>query len=629
MRLIAVAAAVLLATVVSVSAILVGAGPAGRLDPTASPSAPRADGPTPDHATMPRSAPDAARPTADPSPATLAAASYPSWCRYTSNPIARADELMANRYLLPSHPIVTLPANPTWRENPLHDANWQFQYQAMRYVLDLFSAWKSTGVTAYRDRALFLLHDWAASSPRSNPPSAYSWNDHSTALRATVYACAADLTPMTTWLRNALVLHGQTLADPSFYVGIGNHALNQSIGLLEVGRVLGRRDWMTLARDRINRLVLRSVDEQGVTNEQSTFYQAYNYSRYRVAQARLLAVGLAPGSGFARVALMPNFLATSALPNGEYEMIGDTEADPIPGYRGTWTEFVATKGASGPMPPTVATYADGYQFGRTGWGARRAFADETYMSIRWGAAPRTDHGHPDGTSVTLYAWGTRLLVPAGRYTYNAGAWRAYFKSRRANNVVTVDGLSWNRAATTTLIGRTVGQTVVDVRLRTNGFAGVTQTRRVTWSRRLGYLLVEDRATSATSHVYRQLWHLVDGSSPSVGVHSVWTRRPRGNVLIRQLAGTPTLRLVTGATDPIQGWVSYQYGQRVAAPVVQAIRSGTSVRYLTLIAPSEGAPDAQVSSLRLTSGGYSVTITVGGRSERVVTNGSTVSITPLS
>jgi hypothetical protein len=134
--------------------------------------------------------------------------------------------------------------------------------------------------------------------------------------------------------------------------------------------------------------------------------------------------------------------------------------------------------------------------------------------------------------------------------------------------------------------------------------------------------------SSTAHVYRQLWHLVDRSSPALGANSVWTRRARGNVLIRQLVGTPTLRLVTGATSPIQGWISYQYGARVAAPVVQAIKSGTSVRYLTLIAPSQGAPNAKVGSLRLTSAGYTVTITVDGRSERVVANGSTVSITPL-
>jgi hypothetical protein len=562
-------------------------------------------------------------------PGTAAAATYPSWCRYSRDPVARADELLANRYLLAPHPIMTLPSNPTWRENPLRDANWQFNYHAMRYVLDLFTAWDRTGVTAYRTRALFLLQDWSAGNPRSSPPSVFSWNDASTAFRAVVYACAAELTPMTTWLRNALLLHGRTLASPSFYVGIGNHALSQSIGLLEVGRAVGRRDWMTLARDRLNRLVLASVDAQGVSNEQAAFYQAYNYARYLIARSRLIAVGLVPGYGFARVGLMPRFLAHASVPNGEYEMIGDTEAVPIRSYPGTWTEFVATAGARGPTPPLVAAYADGYQFARTGWGTNRAFADETSIAIRWGAAPRTAHGHPDGTSVKLYAWGSRLLIGPGKFTFNSGSWRSYFTSRRANNVMTVDGLSWNRAAVTTRLGRAVTPTLVDVRMATKGFAGVSQTRRITWSRRLGYLLVDDRAVSITRHTYRQLWHLVHDARPVIGATSVWTQRPKGNVLIRQLTGAPTLRIVKGATSPIQGWVSYRYGQKVAAPVVESIRTGTSVRYLTLIAPSQGAPNVRVTDLRLTAGGYAVTITVGGWSERVIASGSSVSITPLN
>jgi hypothetical protein len=559
----------------------------------------------------------------------VAAVTYPSWCRYTGSAVTRADELLTNRYLLSPHPIVTLPADPTWRENPLRDANWQFQYHAMRYVLDLFAAWNTTGIDAYRARALFLLRDWYVSNPRSSPPSPFSWNDASTAFRAIVYACAADLTPMTPWLRNALLLHGRTLADPAFYVGLGNHALSQSIGLLEVGRVLGRSDWMTLARDRLNRLVLASVDAQGVSNEQAAFYQTYNYVYYRLARSRLIAAGLTPGAGFARVDLMPRFLAQTALPNGEYEMIGDTEAVPIPSYPGTWTQFMATGGTSGPTPPLVAAYTDGYLFGRTGWGRNRAFADETSIAIRWGPAPRTAHGHPDGTSVTLYAWGSRLLVGPGKYTFNRGSWRTYFTSRQANNVVTVDGLTWNRGAVTSQVGRAVTSTLVDVRLKTAGFAGVTQTRRITWSRRLGYMLVDDRARSTTKRTFRQLWHLVDDANPLIAGETVRTQRARGNLVIRQLAGAPILRVVTGATDPIQGWVSYRYGQKVAAPVVQAIRTGTAVRYLTLIAPSEGAPNVRVSQLRLTTDGYAVTITVGAHSERVIASGATVRITPLS
>ena len=205
--------------------------------------------------------------------------------------MTRADELLANRYLLSPHPIVTLPADPTWRENPLHDANWQFQYHAMRYVLDLFARVEHDRASiTYRARALFLLRDWYVSNPRSNPPSPYSWNDASTASPGRRLRLRGGPDAHDDWLRNALLLHGRTLADPAFYVRLGNHALSQSIGLLEVGRVLGRRDWMTLARDRLNRLVLASVDAQGVTNEQAAFYQTYNYVHYRLARSRLIAV---------------------------------------------------------------------------------------------------------------------------------------------------------------------------------------------------------------------------------------------------------------------------------------------------------------------------------------------------
>jgi hypothetical protein len=398
--------------------------------------------------------------------------------------------------------------------------------------------------------------------------------------------------------------------------------------LLEVGRALGRADWMRLARDRLSALVVRSVDAQGVSNEQSVFYQAYNRSRYRLAEDRLRAVGLQPGPGFDRVDLMPRFLALATLPNGEYEMLGDTEATRLVSIPGTWAEYVATAGAHGPKPPATMAFADGYLFARSGWGERRAFADETFLSVRWGDAPRTVHGHPDGTAVTLYGWGSRLLVDPGKWTFNHDAWRSFFTSRRAHNVVVVDGLSWKRSAPTVRLSRTQTSRFVDLRLATDGFTGVHQVRRVTWSRRLDYLLVEDRLSATRPRTFRQLWHLVDGSAPSVGVSTVVTHRARGNVLIRQLVGAPSLRIVSGRTDPIQGWISYRYGTKVAAPVVEAVQRGSTARYLTLIVPAEDAPAVRVSDLRSTARGYAVTISIGGHSERVVAAGSAITITPL-
>ena len=62
---------------------------------------------------------------------------------------------------------------------------------------------------------------------------------------------------------------------------------------------------------------------------------------------------------------------------------------------------------------------------------------------------------------------------------------------------------------------------------------------------------------------------------------------------------------------------------MAAPVIEAIQRGTSVRYVTLIAPSRGGPTIKASGLKLTSTGYSVTIILGTRSEKLTVGGTSI------
>jgi hypothetical protein len=320
-------------------------------------------------------------------------------------------------------------------------------------------------------------------------------------------------------------------------------------------------------------------------------------------------------------------MAQGSLPDGTLEMIGDTALGSVPAYPGTPTEYVTSKGAVGTAPPLISVYSAGYLFARTGWGARRAFADETFLSARWGPG-RRQHGHDDGASITLYGWGSRLLVDPGKYTYNAPPWRTFFTGRRSANAVTVDGLTWNSDARTSILSKSISDGFVDVRLRPYGYAGVTHVRRVTFSRRLDYVLVEDRLSSSGRRTYRQLWHLTEDADPVLGGATVRTTRDRGNVMIRQLSGEPTLRVVEGSTSPVQGWISYRFNIKVKAPVVQAVRTGTTVRYLTLIVPAETTPQAATSNLLLTSTGYRVTVTMNGRSERVVADGSSITVTAL-
>lgn len=553
---------------------------------------------------------------------------YPAQCVGWSPARERADALLANRYRINVHPAVTIPADPSWTENPVNDANWEYQYQSQWLVLSLFQSWQATGDARYLDKAAFLLRDWWQDNPRSAPRSPVAWDKMGTALRGQVLACAWRFLPRSDWLTAAIDEHGRVLASASFYAGEGNWALNQNLGLLEIGAVRGRSDWMAIARDRLTALFERSVDSQGVTNEQSVYYQAYNYDRYRLAFTRLKAAGLALPASASRLNLMPGFLAQATLPNGEYQMIGDTDRMAARTLAGTAAEFAATKGVAGVRPTsTVAVYRAGWLFARTGWGERRAYGDEVNLSLRWGPGPII-HGHADAGSITLYGYGARLITDPGKYTYNWSEWRAWFKGRPSHNVVTVDGLAYNREPGSRLLSHSNNATMVTARVEMLGNPGVTHVRGVTFSRNLGYVLVEDRLSSTQRRTYRQLWHLTDDARPYVQATWFRTQRTRGNVQVRQLIGGTTSRVLTGRTGPIQGWLAWEHGKKVAAPTVEVVRSGSSTRFLTLLLTAPGTPASGVSELKLTSTGYSVVIKVGAKRERVVVNGAAVTITPL-
>ncbi len=600
-------------------------GPLVEPAPTATPT------PDPNATPTPTPTPD---PNATPTPTPTATPTPPfkvlrDGCAVAGNAVPAADALMADRYRLGTRPATVLPHDPTWRENPFRDVNWLFNYHSLRFVLKLEAAWAQTGQRRYLDRALFLLRDWYVSNPRAHPRSGMSWDPHATAWRASVYECTAEIVPMTTWLKGALLLHGSTLASSTFYVRHGNHALNQAIGLLDIGCFLRRATWLDLASGRINTLIGESVDSQGVTNEESIGYQEYNYNRYLAAERRLKACGRAASPMFARVDRMPTFLGWATLPNREYEMIGDTEAARGISVPGTLSEFTASGGTTG-SPPTSGfrVYRAGYAFGRSGWGATRPYVDETAFSVRFGPGRRY-HGHADGSALTLYGLGSRLIVGSGKYTYSSSPYRTYFLGRTAQNVVAVEGLRYRAGAFTSLLYQVATADAYGLAVRVTGNPGVADTRSVVYSRTGGYLVVDDRLSGTISRTFTQLWHLAPGSAPTVSGRTIRTHAAGGNVVISQLAGTSRTSIVVGRTSPIQGWRSYSYNHRVRAPAVRIRKTGRSAHFITLIVPvRDPSTPIRVLSLAVRSGGYTLIVSIGGHTERLVVDGSRVSVTQL-
>jgi Heparinase II/III-like protein/Heparinase II/III N-terminus len=563
-------------------------------------------------------------PTVAPPPAEQAAVRQE--CKGTAS---RASALLANHLTIGRHAQVTLPADPRWNENPLESRNWEYSYQTLRFVLDLLAAGRQTGGERYLDRATFLLRDWVRDNPPNAGRSPFSWNDHSTAWRAEVLVCAAEVLPRAAWLDDALAVHAAKLAAPSFYSGEGNHALNQNIALLDIGCRLSHPEWSDLARRRLAALVVESVDAQGVTNEQSVFYQKYNWQNYSRAKRRLEDCGIKPPPELARIDRMPGFLAHATLPNGEYVTLGDTGRAKAMSVPGTTAEFAATGGRSGKHPTAVfAKYSAGYIFGRSGWGDDRRFADESAWSLRFGAGMQL-HGHADGGSVTLYAAGARLLQEAGIFTLNHDRWRQFAIGRTANNVVAVDGRVFDAKRPTTLLRSSTGATGDEALVRSTGYAGVDVTRRVVYSRALGYLVVEDRLTSRTPIVARQLWHLSETARPTVDGTSVGSKSSSPHVRIIQLVETRKPAIVKGQTSPIQGWISFYTDHRTPAPTIEVASAGRAVRYITLVAPAASS-DASIGvrAVAVTADGFSFVVTIDGHAERVTATQSGTTIEPI-
>ena len=160
---------------------------------------------------------------------------------------------------------------------------------------------------------------------------------------------------------------------------------------------------------------------------------------------------------------------------------------------------------------------------------------------------------------------------------------------------------------------------------------MTMRRRVMFSRRLGYIVVEDTMDAPTAHTYRQLWHLTEDARPFTSQRRTWTRRDTGNLLIWQLDGGVATRTLTGQRSPIQGWISRSYGQRAPAPVIEQRLRGQQVRFLTLLAPygagtGTGRPPVSVSDLTLTPHGFSMTVGIEGSRESVRATEHMLSIT---
>ena len=274
---------------------------------------------------------------------------------------------------------------------------------------------------------------------------------------------------------------------------------------------------------------------------------------------------------------------------------------------------VATGGALGTPPArrSVLFPDSGYVILRSGWGgAGEPFSDAHYLILDCGPLGAGNHGHFDCLSFELAAFGRSLIVDPGRYTYSEAGetnWRVAFRGTAYHNTVTVDGRNQTRYVPVTLkeatrhaagsVRHKVAGPAPEARVaafvsradfdyvhgiaRSHEYDAVHE-RRILFVRG-AYWIVSDALAGASPHRYDLRLHLDEQALGRVAAdHDADTLRyVSPNLLVAQPADRDTFACIE------DGFVSYRYGEKHAAPVLRFTREAQATAFHTLLLPFRG------------------------------------------
>lgn len=230
------------------------------------------------------------------------------------------------------------------------------------------------------------------------------------------------------------------------------------------------------------------------------------------------------------------------------------------------------------------------------------------------------HGHADALSVEVRHGDVDVLADPGTYCYHGEPeWRSYFRSTRAHNTVEVDGDSqaveggpflWSTHADAVVersdeMRRRVGgerdghdHLVQRWVAHHDGYArldpALRHTRGVTLDSVTGELDVIDTLSGSTTHTARLSWHLGPAVTAELRGSEAVLSWPAAEGVQRAVLRLPSglaWSAHRGETDPILGWYSPRFGERVPATTLVGSGAWTGVLTLTTSLVPDGAERA--------------------------------------
>lgn len=351
----------------------------------------------------------------------------------------------------------------------LHDdPSWNWSLHNLTFICELTLAYELTKDVRYLDEAEHHILDWIGDNTLYlyEPPSKFSWNDHSTAFRlmhmmyfyqswkkSELYSEATGET-----IFRSMLGHANLLSKEEFYTPNHNHGIDQDRALLafslQYDNLKYSSGWQSLALERVSKQFRFSVSQSGVHLEHSPSYHFTGIRQHFQILDLLVSfnVNNKIKDGLAEILKrMYAYIPYIVKPDGELAKIGDSGATKITNT----LSFLPKESvplslkkllSSGKLNNEADEFKifkeEGYSIYRNFSGSRNKFENSLYLFFTAASNAGRGHKQSDLLSFILFNMGQEILIDQGYYAYINDKKREYVTSVLAHNTVVINDKSY-------------------------------------------------------------------------------------------------------------------------------------------------------------------------------------------
>jgi hypothetical protein len=506
-----------------------------------------------------------------------------------------------------------------WNYNgPNNDPNWGGGVNRHHWAGQLIGAYFSSGNPVYVETYDRYLRDWIMFNDYPGKRAEGTWRGLETYMRGsnslTAGFFALQDTPLLTPVTRILIIssiHNHGHYGRNFHAEGGNWLMMEMNGLATVAlcwpEFKDSDAWFAYTLDTILPEMKSQVYPDGAHKELTSHYHQvamYSFDTFTTFAKR--AGKEIPDEFLQGIEGMNNYHAYSMRPSGYGALNNDsdlvynrnsisTNAERFD--RQDWL-YSATNGEQGKRPegpPSAAFPWAGQLIMRSDWDkdAHWGFFDFGPLGIS------RSHLHYDKLHFSASAYGRDILVDSGRYTYQDGLWRSYFKGSKSHNIILVDGAEQRNTLRQTVEPLNANYEITDKYDFAKGmfegpFEGIegdaTHTRNVLYVRGK-YWIVLDTIETDRARDIEALWHYhPDCSVVASGQSVVSNDTDKGNIRIVPSGNVQwNVDIIKGQETPeIQGWWSLKYNKKTPSPcAVYKTRIDGTTTFAWLILPAKG------------------------------------------